>query len=51
VFPPTKLGENPGNLFGRRSAFDCASEKRKIATAGTHSVRACAPDETFIGRR
>jgi hypothetical protein len=30
VFPPPKLGENPGNLFGKRSAFlDCASAKKK----------------------
>src|SRR4029077_543323 len=30
VFPPAKLGENPGNLFGKRSAFlDCASAKKK----------------------
>jgi len=32
VFPPAKLGENTGNLFGKRSAFlDFASAKRKIA--------------------
>src|SRR5215469_8921580 len=30
VFPPAKLGENPGNLFGKRSAFlDRASAKKK----------------------
>jgi hypothetical protein len=33
VFPPAKLGENSGNLFGKRSAFlDCTSAKRNIAT-------------------
>ena len=32
VFPPAKLGENPGNLFGKRSAFlDCTSAKTKTA--------------------
>jgi hypothetical protein len=51
VFPPAELGENPGNLFGKRSAFSIAhQQKRKIATAGTRSVRACAPNGTFIGR-
>jgi hypothetical protein len=30
VFPPAKLGENPGNLFGKRSAFlDRTSTKTK----------------------
>jgi hypothetical protein len=30
VFPPAKLGENLGNLFGKRSAFlDRASAKKK----------------------
>jgi hypothetical protein len=33
VFPPAKLGENPGNLFGKRSAFsDAHQQKRQIAT-------------------
>ena len=27
VFPPAKLGENPGNLFGKRSAFLVISKK------------------------
>jgi hypothetical protein len=29
VFPPTKLGENPGNLFGKRSAFSIAHQQKE----------------------
>jgi hypothetical protein len=47
VFPPAKLGENPGNLFGKRSAFlELRISKKDPARAqkkGRRAIRTIPP--------